>query len=80
MLLIKDLKEGETIYECEHGINRKMRILESPKKEEKNLLIGEREYEQWTVLVVTDIGIKIQLLQTENHLHYGPNLYYQPQY
>lgn len=72
---IKNLKEGDIVYECSYGKNIEIIITSNPietfnEKLEKNQI-------SWTGIYGNQ---HIDFLVTEGMEHYGPQLYHSPAY
>lgn len=80
-LRVKDLKKGQIVYECERGENIELVVLEDPEYSEENEGWCCRV---WNARAVTmdnwGTGKIVDLFQREDMPHYGPKLYYTPQY
>ncbi len=73
---IKDLKIGNIHYECQYGYNVKAQVISEP---EPIVGVDEKPAWKWTA-VNTQNGEEIEYMLTEGLSHYGPRLYWMPQY
>lgn len=67
---LQDIKQGDTVYECQYGMNLKLKALTSP----------ERHDGGWRIFCETETGKRVELYCRDNVGHYGPQLYKEPQY
>jgi len=73
---IKDLKIGNITYECQYGYNIKAKVTSEP---EQVCGVDEKPAWKWKA-VNTQNGEEIEYMLTEGLSHYGPRLYWMPQY
>jgi len=68
---LKEIKVGDTLYDCEAGINIEFKVSESPTEYYNESLKSN----QLSWKGITPDGEEIKFLITENLSHYGPNIY-----
>jgi hypothetical protein len=75
-LAIKDIKEGDTFYECEYGANDEYIALENASRIDDDTMVG------WQVMGKhTETGAEVQFFASDLYGGaYGPKLYWQPAY
>ena len=74
-----DFTVGDTIYECQSGLNIKVEVTSRPEYVLETSFGTERKYWTWSGKNVYS-GEAIAYALTEGLEHYGPRLYSEPQY
>jgi hypothetical protein len=65
-----NLNVGDVFYECEHGENLQMTVVEPV----------SHENGQWKWAAKNESGEQFNYLITDGYEHYGPKIYSEPQY
>lgn len=71
-VLVEDIEIGDIHYECEYGKNLQVMVLTEPVRNGK----GQWSWKSEDCKTEKEI----EYLVTEGASHYGPKLYYKPQY
>lgn len=74
-VILSEIKEGDILYECEHGVNFKTIVITTPERK-----IDSEGDAQWMWKGKATDGTIIDFLVTPKYSHYGPALYHKPQY
>jgi hypothetical protein len=69
-LKVKDIRKGDTFYECERSNNIELTALEN----------AEKLSEGWSCKVKNNQGEVFELFLSDKTTHHGPNLFWAPQY
>lgn len=73
---LKEIKVGDTLFDCSGGINIEFSVIDSPVE----IFNKSLESNQLTWKGIDHNGKKMNFLVTEKLTHYGPRIYMRPAY